>query len=74
MDAELMDKLRAQSVRFGTDVITETVSKLDLAQRPFKYWCGGSEDDANAFETADSIILATGASAKRMNIPGEEKY
>ncbi|KAJ9106013.1 thioredoxin-disulfide reductase [Naganishia cerealis] len=72
--SEMMDKFRAQSERFGTTIITETVSKLDLSMRPFKYWREGEEDDATAFETADTIIMATGASAKRMNLPGEEEY
>jgi thioredoxin reductase len=72
--SEMMDKFRAQSERFGTTIITETVSKLDLSARPFKYWREGEEDDPRAFETADTIIMATGASAKRMNLPGEETY
>jgi hypothetical protein len=71
---ELMEKFRAQSVRFGTTVITETISKLDLSSRPFKYWREGTEGDADAFESADAIILATGASAKRLNLPGEDTY
>jgi hypothetical protein len=70
----MMDKFRAQSERFGTTIITETVSKLDLSARPFKYWREGEEDDVAAFETADTIIMATGASAKRMNLVGEETY
>lgn len=68
-----MDKFRAQSERFGTTIITETIAKVDLSQRPFKYWREGEEEDAD-FETADTIIIATGASAKRLNLPGEETY
>lgn len=71
---EIMDKFRAQSERFGTKIHTETISKVDLSQRPFKYWREGTEDDANAYELADTIIMATGASAKRMNLPGEDVY
>lgn len=71
---EMMDKFRAQSLRFGTNIITETVSKVDLSQRPFKYWREGKESNAAAVETADTIILATGASAKRMDLPGEDTY
>jgi len=71
---EMMEKFRAQSVRFGTTVITETISKLDLSSRPFKYWREGTEDDADAFESADAVILATGASAKRLHLPGEDTY
>lgn len=70
---EMMDKFRAQSERFGTNIITETIARVDLSQRPFKYWREGAEKPEE-FETADTIILATGASAKRMNLPGEETY
>jgi len=69
---ELMDKFRAQSIRFGTEVITETVSKVDLSQRPFRYWREFSEDAEP--ETADTLIIATGASAKRLGLKGEDTY
>jgi len=69
---ELMDKFRAQSIRFGTEVITETVSKVDLSARPFRYWREFHED--KEAETADAIIIATGASAKRLGLKGEELY
>ncbi|ODQ67502.1 thioredoxin reductase [Nadsonia fulvescens var. elongata DSM 6958] len=72
MGGELMDNMRAQSERFGTEIITETVSKIDLSNRPFKYWTEMNEDEEP--NTADSIILATGASAKRLHLPGEETY
>jgi thioredoxin reductase (NADPH) len=68
---ELMDKLRAQSERFGTVIISETVSKLDLSKRPFEF---ATEWDPDTVRTADSIILATGASARRLGLPGETKY
>lgn len=71
---ELMDKFRDQSVRFGTNVITETVSKIDLSKRPFKYWREGVNEVDEEAETADAVILATGASAKRLGLPGEETY
>ncbi|RDB18922.1 Thioredoxin reductase [Hypsizygus marmoreus] len=69
---ELMDKFREQSVRFGTRIITETVSKIDLSARPFRYWREMQEDSEP--ETADTIIIATGASAKRMGLKGEDTY
>ena len=72
MGPEMMDKFREQAVRFGTNIITETISKVDLSERPFRYWRESHESEEP--ETADVLILATGASAKRMNLPGEETY
>ncbi|KAG6379449.1 thioredoxin reductase [Boletus reticuloceps] len=72
MGPELMDKFREQSIRFGTQVITETVSKIDLSARPFRYWREGQEDEEP--ETADAVIIATGASAKRLGLNGEDMY
>lgn len=68
----MMDLFRAQSERFGTKIFTETISKIDLSKRPFKYWREGLELEEP--ETADTIIIATGASARRLNLPGEETY
>ena len=69
---ELMDRFRAQSLRFGTKIITETVSKLDLSARPFRYWREYQEDSEP--ETADTVIIATGASAKRLGLAGADIY
>ncbi|CEH15108.1 thioredoxin reductase [Ceraceosorus bombacis] len=69
---EIMDKFRAQSERFGTKIYTETISKVDLSERPFKFWREGKE--AEPAELADTIIMATGASARRMNLKGEDVY
>lgn len=67
-----MDKFREQSVRFGTNVITETISKIDLSKRPFRYWREGKEE--GEAETADTVILATGACARRLGLKGEDTY
>src|SRR3954468_4581746 len=64
--------MRKQSERFGTEIITETVAKVDLSKRPFKYWAEYEEDKEP--NTADAVIIATGASARRLGLPGEEKY
>lgn len=42
-----------RSERFGTNIITETIAKVDFSQRPFKYWTEGEEEDAD-FMTADT--------------------
>lgn len=65
-----MDKMREQSVRFGTDIRSETIEKVDLSSRPFKYW----PEYENTPHTADAVIIATGASARRLDLPGEDKY
>ncbi len=64
---KLMDRFRAQSMRFGTRIFTETVDKVDLSSRPFLV--GTGEQDMRA----EAIILATGATAKRLFVKGEER-
>ncbi|KAJ4862867.1 pyridine nucleotide-disulfide oxidoreductase domain-containing protein [Trichoderma breve] len=71
MGQELMDNMRAQSERFGTEIVTDTVTKLDLSSRPFKF---STEFNPDETHTADSVIIATGASARRLDLPGEDKY
>jgi thioredoxin reductase (NADPH) len=75
--ATLMDQMRAQSEGCGTEIISQTVGKVDLSERPFKFWLNPMGDDDNLEEethTADSIIIATGAKARRLNLDGEDKY
>jgi thioredoxin reductase (NADPH) len=70
-----MDNMRAQSERFGTEIITETISKLDLFSRPFKMWTEWNDaEGSEPVRTADAVIIATGANARRLNLPGEETY
>ena len=64
---ELMEALRKQSLRFGTRVFTEDVTKVDLSKRPF------TVSSAEQSLTAQALIIATGATAKRLNLPGEKK-
>ena len=65
---ELMQGMREQSVRFGTRIHTETVTSVDLTAQPFHVIV----DDA-AYHT-HSLIIATGATAKKLNIPGVDTY
>lgn len=69
--------MRAQSEAAGTEIITQTVAKVDMKSRPFKYWLHPMGDDEimeDEEHTADSIIIATGAKARRLDLPGEDKY
>ena len=62
---ELMDALRKQSLRFQTRIVTEDVVKVDLSRRPF------TVASAERTVVARALILATGATAKRLHLPGE---
>lgn len=72
LGAELMMKFREQSSKFGTTIQTQTIAKVDLSSRPFKLWVEGKEDGDPLL--TDSVIIATGATAKRMSLPGEDTY
>src|SRR5882757_4916723 len=45
LGSELMERFRAQSERFGTRIFTETVNKVDLSKRPFRYWTDDQEGE-----------------------------
>jgi len=69
--------MRAQSEACGTEIVSQTVGRIDLSSRPFKYWLHPMGDDETLEEethTAEAIIIATGAKARRLDLPGEEKY
>ncbi|KAK4945479.1 thioredoxin-disulfide reductase [Elasticomyces elasticus] len=72
---ELMDEMKAQSQRFGTEIITETITRVDLKSKPFRLWqeYQDGETDEPAY-TSDAVIIATGANARRLDLPGEETY
>lgn len=63
---ELMSRMRAQSLKCGTTIKTQTVDKVELSHRPFKVY-----SDGEIYET-QALIIATGATAKRMNVEGED--
>ncbi len=65
---ELMRRMRAQAERWGTEMVTEDVTHVDLNQRPFVIT--SSERQVKAH----SLIIATGATAKRLGLAGEQEY
>jgi thioredoxin reductase (NADPH) len=65
---DLMELFKAQAERFGTRVVTADVTAVDLSDRPFKLTSSDGE------MVADTLIIATGASAKWLGIPSEQKF
>lgn len=65
----LMEDLKKQAERFGTEVRYGVVSKVDFSQRPFKLEINGEKE-----VLADTVIIATGATAKYLGLPSEEKF
>jgi len=75
MGVDFCENLRKQSTKFGTVIETKTVSKLEVpkeAGKPFLAWCEYEEEEKPVMAT--TVIIATGATAKRMHVPGEDKY
>ncbi len=66
MGPELMDQFRKQAERFGARTRRVDVTEVDFSSRPFHLKVGADEF------TADAVIVATGASAKWLGVPGEE--
>ncbi|WP_158818439.1 thioredoxin-disulfide reductase [Methylocapsa sp. S129] len=65
----LMEQMRAQAAHVGARIENEYVTSLDLSRRPFRIQC-----DSGRALTADTIILATGAKAKWLELPSEQAF
>ena len=65
---ELMQRMQAHAERFGTEVIFDYISEVNLEQRPFKL-----HGDSNSY-TCDALIIATGASAQYLGLESEEAF
>jgi thioredoxin reductase (NADPH) len=65
----LMEQMQKQAAHVGTKLITDHVIKLDLKRRPFRLEC-----DSGDIYFADALILATGAQARWLDLPGEQKF
>ncbi len=72
MGPELMLNCRAQAERFGADLRTEKVTKVDLSSRPFSIWVG-DPDAADPTYRSEAIIISTGAKALMLGLPNEQR-
>ncbi|MFZ2681819.1 MAG: thioredoxin-disulfide reductase [Patescibacteria group bacterium] len=68
MGPDLMEKLKKQAERFATDIRQEEIAKVDFSARPFKITSISGEE-----HQAKAVIIATGASAKWLEVPGEKE-
>jgi thioredoxin reductase (NADPH) len=68
MGPEMMAEFRRQAERFGAEFITDDVTRVDFSERPFRVWVEGEEHRAR------TVIVATGASARWLGLPGEQHF
>jgi thioredoxin reductase (NADPH) len=66
---ELMTRMEAHATAVGTEIIGDIINSLDLSSRPFT-----AKGDSGTIYMADAVILATGARAKWLGLPSEEKF
>jgi thioredoxin reductase (NADPH) len=65
----LMEQMQAQAEHVGTKIVTDTVTKVELAGRPFRLIC-----DSGDIYLVDALIIATGAQARWLDLPSEQKF
>jgi thioredoxin reductase (NADPH) len=68
MGPEMMAEFRRQAERFGTEYVTDDVTKVDFSERPYRVWVEDTE------YRAKTVIVATGASARWLGLAGEQTY
>jgi thioredoxin reductase (NADPH) len=64
---EMMQDLRRQAERFGTEFLTDDVTKVDFSERPFRVWVGDDE------YLAEAVIVSTGANARQLGLESEKR-
>ncbi|MCD9624457.1 thioredoxin-disulfide reductase [Rhabdothermincola salaria] len=72
MGPELMMRFREQATRFGTEILTRKVSRVDLSSRPFGVWVG-DPDTAEPTYRAKVVIVSTGAQSLMLGLPEESR-
>lgn len=65
---QMMEEFQKQAERFGTELLFEDATSVDFSERPFKVKTAGKH------YTADAVVVATGASARWLGLPSEEKF
>ena len=65
----LMDQMRAQAEHVGTEMVADMITEVDLKQRPFRL-----KGDSGTEYTTDAVIIATGAKARWLDLPSEQKF
>ena len=66
---EMMEHFRMQAMRFGSEIKSRTIAKVDFSKRPFV-----CIDEKGELIEAETVIISTGASARYLGLPDEEKY
>ncbi|MEC9424292.1 MAG: thioredoxin-disulfide reductase [Actinomycetota bacterium] len=72
MGPQLMVDMRAQAARFGAEIITAKVSRVDLVECPFRIWVGDPEA-AEPTHTADAVVVSTGARSVMLGLDAEQR-
>jgi thioredoxin reductase (NADPH) len=65
----LMEEMKAQAEHVGTEVVMDHIAKVDLSRRPFRL-----EGDSGDVYTCDALIICTGAQARWLGLPSEERF
>src|SRR5213595_3622296 len=65
----LMEQMQKQAEHVGTRIVTDHVNSLDLSRRPFRLDC-----DSGDSYVAETVVLATGAQARWLDLPSEQKF
>ncbi len=66
---QMMDTFRKQAQKFGAECMFEVVTRVDFSGRPFRMWTESGKEF-----TSDAVIIATGATARKLNIPSEKDW
>lgn len=65
---DLMEVFRKQAERFGAEILSSEITRVDFSERPFKLWSG------EELHTANAVIVSTGAAYRKLGVPGEVEY